>query len=68
MKEEIEKRRAEAAERKKQKEDEPLKPAFTISPKGSSKVSSGLRRLFMLTSSRVYQYTQIGLRLGNIHL
>lgn len=39
MKEEIEKRRAEAAERKKQKEEEPVKPAFAISPKGSSKVS-----------------------------
>lgn len=39
MKEEIEKRRAEAAEKKKQKEEEvSTKPAFTISPKGSSKV------------------------------
>lgn len=40
MKEEIEKRRAEAAEKKKQKEDDTRKPAFTISPKGSSKVKS----------------------------
>lgn len=40
MREEIEKRRAEATERKKQKEEESVKPAFTISPKGSSKVSS----------------------------
>lgn len=40
MKEEIEKRRAEAAEKKKQKEEEETtKPAFTISPKGSSKVT-----------------------------
>lgn len=39
MKEEIEKRRAEAAERKKQlEEDESAKPAFAINPKGSSKV------------------------------
>lgn len=38
MKEEIEKRRAEAAEKKKMKEDESTKPAFTVSPKGSSKV------------------------------
>lgn len=39
MKEEIEKRRAEAAERKKQmEEEEPAKPAFAINPKGSSKV------------------------------
>ncbi len=41
MKEEIEKRRAEAAEKKKQKEEESPKPAFAISPKGSSKVSFG---------------------------
>lgn len=41
MKEEIEKRRAEAAEKKKQKEEEvgTGKPAFSISSKGSSKVS-----------------------------
>lgn len=40
MKEEIEKRRAEAAERKKQmEEEESAKPAFAINPKGSSKVS-----------------------------
>lgn len=41
MKEEIEKRRAEAAEKKKQKEEEvgTGKPAFSISTKGSSKVS-----------------------------
>lgn len=40
MKEEIEKRRAEAAERKKQMEvEESAKPAFAINPKGSSKVS-----------------------------
>lgn len=41
MKEEIEKRRAEAAEKKKQKEEEvgTGKPAFSISAKGSSKVS-----------------------------
>lgn len=40
MKEEIEKRRAEAAERKKQmEEDDSAKPTFAISPKGSSKVS-----------------------------
>lgn len=38
MKEEIEKRRAEAAEKKKQKEDESVKISFTVSPKGSSKV------------------------------
>lgn len=39
MKEEIEKRRAEAAERKKQlEEEESAKPAFAINPKGSSKV------------------------------
>lgn len=43
MREEIEKRRAEAAEKKKQKEEEPTKPAFTISPKGSSKVSFGAK-------------------------
>lgn len=41
MREEIEKRRAEAAEKKKQKEEESTKTAFTISPKGSSKVSFG---------------------------
>ena len=41
MKEEIEKRRAEAAEKKKQKEEESTKPSFTISPKGSAKVSFG---------------------------
>lgn len=42
MKEEIEKRRSEAAERKKQKEEEEsVKPAFAVCPKGSSKVSSG---------------------------
>lgn len=39
MKEEIEKRRAEAAEKKKQKVEESAKPAFAINPKGSSKVS-----------------------------
>lgn len=39
MKEEIEKRRAEAAEKKKQKE-ESSKPTFAISPKGSSKVNT----------------------------
>lgn len=39
MREEIEKRRAEAAEKKKQKEEDTTKPAFAISPKGSSKVS-----------------------------
>lgn len=39
MKEEIEKRRAEAAEKKKQKEEETVKPAFSINTKGSSKVS-----------------------------
>lgn len=40
MKEEIEKRRAEAAEKKKQmEEEESAKPAFAINPKGSSKVS-----------------------------
>ena len=38
MKEEIEKRRAEAAEKKKQKEEESVKISFTVSPKGSSKV------------------------------
>lgn len=39
MKEEIEKRRAEAAEKKKQIEEETTKqPSFAISPKGSSKV------------------------------
>lgn len=40
MKEEIEKRRAEAAEKKKQKEEEvgTVKQAFSISSKGSSKV------------------------------
>lgn len=43
MREEIEKRRAEAAERKKQKEEESVKPAFAISPKGSSKVSFGAK-------------------------
>lgn len=42
MKEEIEKRRAEAAEKKKQKEEDTAKPAFAISPKGSSKVSMEL--------------------------
>lgn len=42
MKEDIEKRRAEAAERKKQmEEEESAKPSFAINPKGSSKVSSG---------------------------
>lgn len=42
MREEIEKRRAEAAERKKQMEvEESAKPAFAINPKGSSKVSFG---------------------------
>lgn len=39
MKEEIERRRAEAAEKKKQMGEDPPKPAFAISPKGSSKVS-----------------------------
>lgn len=39
MREEIEKRRAEAAEKKKQMEEGPPKPAFAITPKGSSKVS-----------------------------
>ena len=39
MKEEIEKRRAEAAEKKKQMGEESPKPVFAISPKGSSKVS-----------------------------
>ncbi len=43
MKEEIEKRRAEAAEKKKQLEEEATKPAFTVSPKGSSKVSFGAK-------------------------
>lgn len=38
MKEEIEKRRAEAAEKKKQMEEDSSKPSFTIRPKGSSKV------------------------------
>lgn len=38
MKEEIEKRRAEAAEKKKQLEEESSKPVFAISPKGSSKI------------------------------
>lgn len=45
MREEIEKRRAEAAERKKQmEEEESAKPTFAINNKGSSKVSfrSGL--------------------------
>lgn len=42
MKEDIEKRRAEAAERKKQIEEEvSAKPAFAINPKGSSKVRFG---------------------------
>ena len=41
MREEIEKRRAEAAEKKKQKEEDTAKPAFAMSPKGSSKVSFG---------------------------
>lgn len=40
MREEIEKRRAEAAEKKKQmvEESAEAKAAFTVSPKGSSKV------------------------------
>lgn len=38
MREEIEKRRAEAAEKKKQKEEVSVKIGFTVSPKGSSKV------------------------------
>lgn len=41
MKEEIERRRAEAAEKKKQMGEEAAKPDFTISPKGSSKVRFG---------------------------
>ncbi|TNN28273.1 Caldesmon [Liparis tanakae] len=40
MKEEIEKRRAEAAEKKKQKEEKSSAVAFTISPKGSSKIGA----------------------------
>lgn len=43
MKEEIEKRRAEAAEKKKQMEKESVSPSFAISPKGSSKVRSQRR-------------------------
>lgn len=39
MREEIERRRAEAAEKKKQMGEETAKPDFTISPKGSSKVT-----------------------------
>lgn len=39
MKEEIEKRRAEAAEKKKQMQNDSVTPSFTINPKGSSKVS-----------------------------
>lgn len=46
MREEIEKRRAEAAEKKKQKEEESTKPSFTISPKGSSKVSLDVLKTF----------------------
>lgn len=42
MREDIEKRRAEAAERKKQMEvEESAKPAFAVNPKGSLKVSFG---------------------------
>jgi len=52
MKEEIEKRRAEAAEKKKQKEEESPAVAFTISPKGSSKVSSGTEFQVTLSYSR----------------
>lgn len=54
MKEEIEKRRAEAAEKKKQKEEEvgTVKPTFSISTKGSSKVSLKRRILRQLCSIR----------------
>lgn len=55
MKEEIEKRRAEAAEKKKQKAEETPKPAFALSPKGSSKVKCpfylALRSFFFLYKS-----------------
>lgn len=54
MKEEIEKRRAEAAEKKKQKEEEvgTVKPTFSISTKGSSKVSLKRRILRQLRTIR----------------
>lgn len=63
MREDIEKRRAEAAERKKQMEvEESAKPAFAINPKGSSKVSFGgswtfdlLTRVFPLHTVRKRQ-------------
>lgn len=48
MKEEIEKRRAEAAEKKKQIEEETTKqPSFAISPKGSSKVEVQTKFYFL---------------------
>uniref|UniRef100_A0A673BXF0 Caldesmon 1b n=1 Tax=Sphaeramia orbicularis TaxID=375764 RepID=A0A673BXF0_9TELE len=68
MKEEIEKRRAEAAEKKKQMEEESGKPAFTISPKGSSKI--GEKAGFLnksaqkSTPSRV-SHTPIVSKIGN---
>lgn len=54
MKEEIEKRRAEAAERKKQMEEgESAKPTFAINPKGSTKVTFEAPA-FVLSQTRIF--------------
>ncbi|XP_013875218.1 caldesmon, smooth muscle [Austrofundulus limnaeus] len=69
MKEEIEKRRAEAAEKKKQKEEEvSTKPAFTISPKGSSKIGEKaefLSKSAQKSSAARVSHTPIVAKVGN---
>lgn len=60
MKEEIEKRRAEAAEKKKQIEEETTKqPSFAISPKGSSKVKFRQCKNVLFQISKFYFLNEI---------
>eukprot|EP00066_Takifugu_rubripes_P016537 XP_011605803.1 PREDICTED: caldesmon, smooth muscle-like [Takifugu rubripes] len=69
MREEIEKRRAEAAERKKQMEvEESAKPAFAINPKGSSKIGEKAEFLSKSAQKSVtprVSHTPIVSRIGN---
>lgn len=53
MKEEIEKRRAEAAEKKKQMEEDSSKPSFAIRPKGSSKVKTSFNHKKVLKCVKI---------------
>ena len=77
MREEIEKRRAEAAEKKKQMEEGSPKPAFAITPKGSSKVSfrgevqkspGMFSRILLLTSNEAIQAIRVLISQGFLYL